>query len=92
MRNFRSNNNFDHLLMPPAATTTSGAADVHGLELEQLLPVEDLPEDAEAAVALPLVILHPRHDGGRLRYGVVAGLGAGAGSRRRQVESDGSWG
>ena len=57
--------------MPPAATTTSGAADVHGLELEQLLPVEDLPEDAEAAVPLPLVVLDTRHDGGGLRYWIL---------------------
>ena len=36
---------------------SSGVRHTRGLKLEELLPVENLPEDAEAAVPLPLVVL-----------------------------------
>ena len=50
---------------------SSGARHTRGLKLEELLPVENLPEDAEAAVPLPLVVLDTRHDGGGLRYWIL---------------------
>ena len=51
---------------------SSGVRHTRGLKLEELLPVENLPEDAEAAVPLPLVVLDTRHDGGGLRYRILA--------------------
>ena len=50
------------------STGRAGVGDGPVRGLQQFLSVQNLPEDPEAAVPLPLVVFHPRHDGGRLRY------------------------
>ena len=50
------------------STGRAGGGDGPVRGLQQFLSVQNLPEDPEAAVPLPLVVFHPRHDGGRLRY------------------------